>query len=99
MTTTAPERQSMTMEELVPYDKLEKDHNLKVHIATPAENLHIWRPGMSTPDMITVARCLRVEIVAICGHRWIPSHNPEEIKDVCEACTEEAAKRMQEAGE
>ena len=54
------------------------------HIIPPA-NLHIFRPWMSTQDIVDIARVRGLEVVALCGYRWVPRSNPENMP-TCDDC-------------
>lgn len=74
------------------------DPNRKTHIINPPKNIHIWREGMTAQDVVDIARATGQEVVALCGYRWVPKHNPEKF-DVCDACMKIAGHLMSEAGE
>lgn len=82
---------------VAPYEE-NNDPNHKTHIVNPPGNLHLWREGMSAQDVVNLARMRKIEIVALCGYRWIPMHNPEKF-DVCDSCMREAGNLMRGAGE
>ena len=82
---------------VAPYEE-NGDPERRTHIVRPIENKHIHLPGMSAQDLVDLARLHRVEIVALCGYRWIPKHNPEKF-DVCERCMELAGVYMRMGGE
>jgi len=80
-----------------PYEDL-NDPNHRAHIVNPPKNLHIWRQGMSAQTVVDTARLLRLEVVALCGYRWVPKHNPDKF-DVCDGCMKIAGELMRGAGE
>ena len=83
--------------ELLPYEESD-DPNRRTHIVNPPNNLHIWTPGMSAQDFVDLARLNGLEVVALCGYRWVPKHNPEKY-DVCETCFKIASGLMRGANE
>lgn len=70
--------------DIVPYEETD-DPNHKTHIVNPPANLHIWQPGMSSQDIVNIARLLTKRVTALCGHTWVPAHNPDKF-DICERC-------------
>lgn len=74
-----------------PYTK-DDDPARKAHFINPAMNQelqHKFGP-MGAGDIVKTARFFRLEIVALCGFKFIPEHNPEKY-DSCEACASIAA--------
>ena len=49
--------------------------------------------NMNATELINTARFHRVEITAMCGHKWIPELNPKSYP-VCSACADIAYKRL-----
>ena len=83
--------------DIAPYEDDDNgDH--KAHIVNPPKNTHIWQPGMEMQDVVTIARMNGIELVALCGYRWVPKRNPEKY-DACEVCIEIAGQIMREMGE
>lgn len=82
-------------EELVEETQTEEP---RTHIINPPMNLHIWQSWMDTQDIVNIARVRGIEIVALCGHRFVPRKNPEEYK-ACDACIEIAGLLMRSEGE
>lgn len=91
MSTTAPEDLAVAIEDLNPYEE-PTTPNTRAHIINPPKNTHIWQPGMETQEIADIARMTGQEVVALCGHRWVPRHDPAAL-DVCEACLD-LAQRM-----
>jgi hypothetical protein len=86
------------LESLVnPFEKTD-DPKLRTHSINPPANLHIWRPGMSTKDVLFIARSQGLEVVALCGFRFVPVHDPEDY-DACEECIRLAGEIMAGMGE
>lgn len=96
-TETLPEAGIINIEELIPYEETD-DPETKAHIINPPANVHIWKEGMTAQDVVNAARALQIEIQALCGHVFIPKHNPDKF-DVCEPCVEIAGDIMRELGE
>ena len=55
------------------------------HIIIPPANLHIFLPWMRSQDIVDIARVRGLEVVALCGHRWVPRHNPANLP-TCDDC-------------
>ncbi len=92
-----PAYDNSIMEDLFPYEE-PTDANTKTHYVNPPMNLHIWRDGMTTQELVDIARATGQEIVALCGYRWVPKHDPDKL-DVCEQCVKIAAQMMAEDDE
>lgn len=98
MTVTFTEVQDPVLtNDVLPYED-DNDPNRRAHIVNPPLNTHIWRPGMEAQDVVDIARVRQIEIVALCGHRFIPKHNPDKY-DACEPCIKIAGDIMREEGE
>lgn len=69
---------------IAPYEEND-DPNHRTHIVRGEENSRLWQEGMRAQNLVDLARMLGTEIVALCGHTWIPAHNPEKF-DICEPC-------------
>lgn len=87
-----------TTPEVIPYEDEDDGKNHLTHIVNPPNNLHLWQPGMSAQDIVDLARALGTNVVALCGHTWVPKRNPEKYP-VCQACMDIAGMYMREAGE
>lgn len=74
------------------------EQHRKAHIINPPNNMHIWRPGMTSKMIIDIALARGVAVVALCGHKFLPKHNPEPYPS-CETCFNMAGIIMREAGE
>lgn len=72
--------------DLVPYEDSE-DPNTKSHFIRGEENSDLWQDGMIAQDVVDAARMLGVELVALCGYRWVPKHDPAK-HDICNPCME-----------
>src|SRR3954451_23867073 len=72
------------LDQVAPYDSGE-DPILRTHIIRPYENTHIWQKGMTAQGVVDLARLNRTPIVALCGHKWVPVHNPDKY-DMCDPC-------------
>jgi hypothetical protein len=58
------------------------------HIVSPVGNEHIWRPGMEAQDVVDIAIVRGIEIVALCGYRWVPSSVVTQGLETCEICVD-----------
>lgn len=85
MTTEIIEQEVVELEELMPYE--DNDDPLhRTHIIDGRQNDHITQGAeMSGQDVVDTARLLGMEVVALCGYKWVPKHNPQKF-DVCQAC-------------
>lgn len=70
----------------------------RAHIVNPPANTHIWRPGMTAQDIVDIARVNRIEIVALCGYKFVPQHDPDKL-DACQVCFDVAGMLMRNNGE
>lgn len=70
--------------EIIPFEETD-DSSVRAHIINPPANVHIWKPGMSSQDVVDTARMLQMELVALCGYKWVPKYNPDKFP-VCEKC-------------
>jgi hypothetical protein len=95
MTTT--EFEVVELDEIVPFEE-PTDADQKAHVVNPPLNTHIWKPGITSQDMVDLARTYGIELVALCGHRFVPKHNPDKL-DACETCMKIAGELMRENGE
>jgi len=58
----------------------------RTHYISPPANQHIGNYQMSVQEILKTAQELGLEVVAICGYRWVPKRNPENYP-MCEECT------------
>lgn len=81
-----------------PYTE-DADPGHRTHMINPAANVELqakfWR--MDAGEIVKTARFFRMEIVALCGYRFIPERNPEKY-DTCEPCAKIAGQIMSEDG-
>lgn len=72
---------------ILPYEDLgsELKSSRRTHIINPPGNLHIWTPGMTSQDVVSIARLRGIEVVALCGYRFVPKRDPEKY-DSCQEC-------------
>lgn len=100
MTATQTETVTLGREDgqvdIYPFDKNE-DPNSKSHYVSLFENMHLYQPGMTTSDLIDIARLGGLELKALCGHRFTPQHNPAGL-EVCGMCVDVAANIIMEDG-
>lgn len=78
-----------SLEDLVVYEETD-DPDTKAHIINPSMNLHIWQPGMSSQDIVNIARLRGVFVNALCGYRFIPRHDPDK-HAACDPCLKAAS--------
>ena len=90
-TTMAP--LDIAMEDIAPFEKGAPPH-AKAHIVNPPANTHIWAPGMTMQEVVDIARMTGQEVVALCGHRWVPKLDPAAL-DVCETCLDRAHRLLE----
>ena len=62
------------------------EENKLRHIINPTANLHIWREGMTAQDIVDIARVRGLVVRALCGAKFIPTKNPDEVDGTCNAC-------------
>lgn len=94
--TTELEQQLKTDEETSKEDK----HY--VHVINPVDNMHIQilnNRAMSSKEIAEYAKANGVEVVCLCGYRFIPSRNPEAVNDTCPICLDVAGMLMRNEGE
>ena len=92
------ELEQITLTDVVPYEET-NDPNARTHIVNPPMNGHIQQGVfMTAQEIVNKARFLGLEVVALCGYRWVPKHNPEKY-DACEACMKIAGILMNQEGE
>lgn len=77
------ETRGLEAREVIPYVDDGKDR--LTHIINQADNTHIWVPPMTTQDIVDTARMLGEYVIALCGYKWVPLHDPEKYP-VCETC-------------
>lgn len=97
-TLPAPEMEITTLEEpLIPYE--DNDDPLhRTHLVREQENTHISNgTNMSSQDIVDTARMLNLEVVAICGYKWVPKHNPDKY-EACKPCLRVAEAIMRQEG-
>jgi len=95
---TNPTYDDFTIEDLFPYEE-PTDKNTRAHIVNPPMNKHIDpKQEMNPQDIVDTARLQRLELVALCGYKWVPKLNPDKL-DVCPACMKIAEQLMAENGE
>lgn len=80
----------------IPYE--DDGNNRLTHIVSPPENPHIFTPGMEAQDIVNLARYTGQEVVALCGYKWVPKHNPDKY-DACQRCMDIAGAIMRNLGE
>ena len=66
-------------------EEVEADLPALRHIINPPANLHIFKPYMSSQDIVDIARLRKLEVQALCGRRFIPERNVENLA-TCDEC-------------
>lgn len=72
------------------------DPNRKAHYCAPGDNIEFQNKHgrvESSQELVDNARFHQAEIVALCGHRFIPKHKPGNY-EVCSPCAEIGANRL-----
>lgn len=87
----------LTDEEILGAYEDSNDPDQRTHIVNPPKNTHIWQPGMTAQEIVDIARATQQEVVALCGFRFIPKHNPDKY-DACEVCIKIAGDLIRERG-
>lgn len=77
------------MDLIAPYVD-DSDPLRRTHIVRPGDNDHIRNDlpngrSLTGQDIVDYGRMNGVEVVALCGYRWVPKHNPEKF-ETCEPC-------------
>lgn len=76
--------------DVLPFEMPADDNMHLTHVINPPMNTHIWKPGMSSRDVVDIARSRQQEITALCGFKWVPKFNPDKFP-ACAACMNRAA--------
>lgn len=99
MTTTHTEIEAVSLTDLVPYED-DGNKDRLTHMVSPPENMHITQgdPNMEAQDVVDTARLTGQEVIALCGHKWVPKHDPDKY-DMCQMCIEIAGMIMRGLGE
>lgn len=74
-------------------EEQEDDTSLPAHIVSPIGNAELWNflelnsyeQNAGTKILVAYARLKGLEIVALCGHRWVPTQ-VANTHEVCEPC-------------
>ena len=73
--------------EILPFEE-NHDSNRKAHWVRPTDNGVTSKDDPTTSqDIVDMARLTDAEVVAACGTRFVPKHNPKGLP-VCERCTD-----------
>lgn len=84
------------LEALNPDQEIQKQTH--VHIINPPNNMHIWEPGMSSADVVRIAREKQLPVHTLCGITFVPSQDPGDLPS-CETCMDVAHRLMRESFE
>lgn len=87
--------ETTTVVETVVVEEPEAEAPKMRHIINPPANLHIFRSWMSSQDIVDIARVRELEVVALCGYRWVPRHNPANLP-TCDDCVRIAGEILSE---
>lgn len=89
--TVDPGTMEVVQTDLVPFEQDDgSDPDRRAHIVRPADNgVYSADDPRTAKDIIAMARLTQTEVVALCGHVFVPKHNPESY-DACERCIEMA---------
>lgn len=80
----SPLLDTSTIEDITAYEETENPDS-KAHVVNPPKNLHIWQPGMTSQDIVNIARLQGKTVTALCGYKFIPRHDPDK-HPACEVC-------------
>ena len=83
-------------------EQTHKENKHYVHIINPVDNMWIQvRVGqaMSAGEIVAYARHHRLEVLCLCGYKFIPSRDPEAVNDTCPICLDVAGMLMRNEGE
>ena len=71
----------------------------KTHVVDCMSNPHVWDGSleMTSEDVVAYAREHGIEIVALCGYKWVPSRDPQKY-DACSHCMEIARELINKYG-
>ncbi len=83
----------LSIEVMTPYEDLDDGKNHYAHIINPPTNIHLWIKGMTTLEIIEIARMTNQKIVALCGYKWVPKRTPNKYP-VCKSCLDIAGQLM-----
>ena len=85
----------LTITVAIPYET--GGTNDRTHIVNPPANTHIWRPGMTSQDIVDIARVTQQNVKTLCGKVFTPKQDPERF-EACEECMRIAGDIMREMG-
>lgn len=83
---------------VTPYEDVDDGKDHMTHIINPPRNIHIWVPGMTSQEIVQIARAHNMTVIALCDYEWVPKRNPEKYP-VCQPCMDIAGELMRGAGE
>ena len=73
--------------DLAPYEDTDDGQDHLSHLINSQKNAHIWQPGMSSQDIIEIARMTGTFVETLCGYRLVPRRNPK-LYPVCQTCVD-----------
>lgn len=92
-TTTIDTTEAPTTEEIS-----EDEKDVKTHIINPPQNTHIWRPGMTSVEVVSFAKERGLPIQTLCGEIFIPKRDTNKYP-ACTVCVDIAGELMRSMGE
>ena len=83
-------------------EQTQKENKHYVHIINPVDNVWIQvlaGQALSSAEIVQYARDNRLEVLCLCGYRFVPTRNPEDVNDTCSICLDVAGMLMRNEGE
>ena len=83
-------------------EQTQKENKHYVHIINPADNIRVQvhaDMSMTAGEIVAYAKHHRLEVVCLCGYKFVPSRNPEAVNDTCPICLDVAGMLMRNEGE
>jgi len=87
MTTTQTEIQPVMVEDAFPYED-DHDPHARAHIVDFLGNKkldELYAAAKNATEVVEIARVCGIEVLAICGYRWVPKRNPTN-HETCAKC-------------
>lgn len=82
-----PEVAPVPVEDPLAYaDNGTTSNNTKTHVINPTMNTAVWAKGMTAQEIIDKALASDLQLVALCGYKWIPSDTTIRKFDLCTVC-------------
>ena len=83
-------------------EQTQKEDKHYVHIINPVDNLWVQVLAgrvLSSSEIVQYARDNRLEVLCLCGYRFVPIRNPEDVNGTCPICLDVAGMLMRNEGE